>query len=138
MRLCGRWRKRSEQAELGEDFHGRGVDGVAAEIAEEVGVLLDHFDGDPGAGEQQPGHHPRGAPADDEDVGAHRSPLDRARDRLRFTKFLQLGDVFGLFRELTAQRSKRVVKVAGDVMTAASCHTAAPVGGFSPDGKSAR
>jgi hypothetical protein len=40
------------------------VDGVAAEIAEEVGMLFEHPDLAAGAGEQQPGHHPRRPAAD--------------------------------------------------------------------------
>ena len=51
-----------EKAEFGEEFEGRGVDGVAAEVAEEVAVLFedDHFDA--GAGEEEAGHH-AGRPA---------------------------------------------------------------------------
>jgi hypothetical protein len=45
------------------------MDGVSAEIVKEVAVFLDHPDGDSGAGEQQPGHHPARAAADDKDVG---------------------------------------------------------------------
>ena len=55
-----------EHPELVEDFHGRGVDRVAAEIAEEVGVLLEDLHAAAGAGEQQAGHHARRAAADDD------------------------------------------------------------------------
>ena len=55
-----------EQPELVEDLHRRGMDGVAAEIAEEVGVLFEDADLAAGAGEQQAGHHSRGPAADDE------------------------------------------------------------------------
>jgi hypothetical protein len=41
------------------------VDRVAAEIAEEIGVLLKHPNVAAGAGEQQPGHHPGRPAADD-------------------------------------------------------------------------
>ena len=61
-----------EQPELVEDFHRRGVDRVAAEIAEEVGVLFEHADRHAGAGEQQAGHHPGRPAADDQDVVGHR------------------------------------------------------------------
>ena len=42
-----------EQAELVHDFERRGMDGVAAEVAQEIGVLLQHHDIDAGAGEQK-------------------------------------------------------------------------------------
>ena len=54
-----------EQAELVHDFERRGMDGVAAEVAQEIGVLLQHHDIDAGAGEQEaaascrPGRHRR-------------------------------------------------------------------------------
>ena len=57
-----------EHAELVEDLHGRGVDGVAAEIAEEVGVLFEHLHAAAGPGEQQPGHDSGGPAADDDQV----------------------------------------------------------------------
>ena len=57
-----------EHPELVEDLHRRGVDRVAAEIAEEVGVLFEHADVAAGAGEQQAGHHPGGPAADDDQV----------------------------------------------------------------------
>ena len=59
--------------ELVEDLHRRGVDRVAAEIAEEVGMLFEHPHVAAGAREQQPGHHPRRAAADDDQV-AHPTP----------------------------------------------------------------
>ena len=42
-----------EEAELVHHLEGRGVDGVAAEVAQEVGVLLEHDDIDAGAGEEE-------------------------------------------------------------------------------------
>jgi hypothetical protein len=51
-----------EQAKLVHDLERRGMDRVAAEVAEEVGVLLQHHDIDAGASEQKPEHHP-GRPA---------------------------------------------------------------------------
>ena len=47
-----------EAAELVHQLEGRGMDRVAAEIAEEIGVLFQHHDIDAGARQQQPGHHP--------------------------------------------------------------------------------
>jgi hypothetical protein len=41
------------------------MDGVAAEIAQEVGVLLQHDDADAGAREEQAEHHPRRPAAGD-------------------------------------------------------------------------
>ena len=46
-----------EQPELIHDLERRGMDGVAAEVAEEIGVLLQHDDLDAGAGEQEAEHH---------------------------------------------------------------------------------
>ena len=46
-----------EQAELVHQFERRGMDGVAAEIAQEVGVLFQHGDGDAGARQQKAEHH---------------------------------------------------------------------------------
>ena len=44
------------------------MDRVAAEIAEEVGVLLEHLHAAAGAREQQARHHPRRSAADDDQV----------------------------------------------------------------------
>ena len=41
-----------EQAELAHDVEGRGMDGVAAKVAQEVGMLLEHDDVDAGARQQ--------------------------------------------------------------------------------------
>src|SRR5690349_18261506 len=67
-----------EQPQLVEDLHRRGVDGVAAEIAEEVGMLFQNPDRDAGARKQQADHYPRWAAADDEDVVSH-GPAPRLR-----------------------------------------------------------
>ena len=42
-----------EHAELVHDLERRGMDGVAAEVAQEIGVLLQHHDIDAGAGQQE-------------------------------------------------------------------------------------
>src|SRR5205823_858917 len=55
-----------EHPELIEDFHRRGVDCVAAEIAEEVRVLFEDQHAAAGACEKQPGHH-AGRPAANDD-----------------------------------------------------------------------
>ena len=67
-RSCGALEEALEHPELVEDLHRRGVDGVAAEIAEEVGMLFEHRHAAAGAGEQQARHHPGGAAADDDQV----------------------------------------------------------------------
>jgi hypothetical protein len=54
--------------QLIEDFHRRGMDSVAAEIAEEIGVLFEHLHPAAGSCEQQPGHHPRRSAAADDEV----------------------------------------------------------------------
>jgi len=47
-----------EQPEFAEQLEGRGMDRVAAEIAEEIRVLLQNLHLAARASEQQPGHHP--------------------------------------------------------------------------------
>ena len=54
-----------EQAELVHDLERRGMDGVAAEVAQEIGVLLEHHHLDAGAGEQIAQHHAGGPAAGD-------------------------------------------------------------------------
>jgi hypothetical protein len=46
-----------EQAQLVHQFERRGVDGVAAKIAKEVGMLLEYDDIDARAREQEAQHH---------------------------------------------------------------------------------
>ena len=48
-----------QQAELVHHLQGRGVDGVAAEVPEEVAVLFEDDDLNSRPGEQQTQHHPR-------------------------------------------------------------------------------
>jgi hypothetical protein len=48
------------------------MDGVAAEIAEEVGVLLQHDRVDAGARQQEAGHHSGGPAANDDTSAAQR------------------------------------------------------------------
>src|SRR5262252_2454585 len=54
-----------EQTELAHHVEGRGMDGVAAEVAQEVAVLLEHDDVDARAREQEAEHEPAGPAADD-------------------------------------------------------------------------
>ena len=61
-----------EEAELVEELERGGVDGVAAEVAEEVGVLFEDGDGEAGAGEQQAEHDPCRTSADDAAGGCER------------------------------------------------------------------
>ena len=60
--------ERVEQTELVHDLQRRGMDGVAAEVAQEVGMLLEHEHIDAGAGEQKSAHH-AGRPAAGDDAG---------------------------------------------------------------------
>jgi hypothetical protein len=60
-----------EQAEIVEEGEGRRMHRVAAEVAEEVGVLLEHRHRDARPGEEEAEHQPRGAAADDR---ARRAP----------------------------------------------------------------
>ena len=53
------------ETQLVDQRHRRDVDGVAAEVPQEVAVLLQHGDLDPGPREHQPQHDPGGPAADD-------------------------------------------------------------------------
>jgi hypothetical protein len=76
-----------EHPKLVEDFHRRRVDGVAAKVAEEIGMLFEYLHPAPGPGEQQAGHHSRRSAADDDQVQlghakrSKRSEPTRARTR---------------------------------------------------------
>ena len=59
---CGMRGEALAEAELVEQGEGGGVHGVAAEVAQEVGVLLQHRDLDAGAGHEQPRTIPAGPP----------------------------------------------------------------------------
>ena len=61
-----------DQPELVHHLQGRGMHGVAAKIAEEVGVLFQHHDIDAGAAEQIAEHHSGGPAADDATTYFHR------------------------------------------------------------------
>ena len=54
-----------EKAKLVEKLEGGGMDGVAAEVAEEVFVFFEDSDGDALAGEKKAEHDACGASADD-------------------------------------------------------------------------
>ncbi len=53
------------EAEVVEEPQGRRMNGVASEVATEIGVLFQHGDVYPGTGQQQPQHHSGGTAADD-------------------------------------------------------------------------
>jgi len=69
-------------ADLVQDLERRWVDGVAAEVAQEVGVLLKHHHLDAGPGQQQPEHGP-GRPAARDAAARLAGPPFRLRRRLR-------------------------------------------------------
>ena len=62
---CGSAQEFVEQSQLVHQFQRRGMDGVAAKIAEEIGVLLQHDDVDAGPRQQEAQHHPGRTAADD-------------------------------------------------------------------------
>jgi len=75
-----------EQAEFCHHVQGRGMNSVAAEIAQEVCMFLEHDDVDPGAGEQEAQHEPARSAADDaptrgELFGCHSWPSVNRNDR---------------------------------------------------------
>ena len=87
--------ERLEQAELVDHLERRGVDRVAAEVAQEVGVLLEDQDVDAGPRQQEAEHHP-GRPAAD-DAAAHQGDLARGHgvspDRPRVGPSTPLGEI---------------------------------------------
>src|SRR5437588_12037391 len=60
--LMWTFQKVLENAELIHELESRGMDRVSAEIAQEVGMLLEHHDVDPTPGEQE-AQHDAGRPA---------------------------------------------------------------------------
>src|SRR6516164_5247050 len=71
-----------KDAELVHDFEGGGMDRVAAKVAQEVDMLFENQDRDPGSGQQQCQHHSGGTPAGDAATdrnlaGVHRLALPR-------------------------------------------------------------
>jgi hypothetical protein len=63
-----------QHSKLVEDLHGRGMDGVAPEIAKKIGMLLKHLNPATGAREQQSGHHSRRSAANDDEVAVRTHP----------------------------------------------------------------
>jgi hypothetical protein len=64
-----------EQPELLDDLERGRVDGVAAEIAKEVGVLLEHRDGYARAREEEAEHHAGGSAAGNDALDSSRRGL---------------------------------------------------------------
>ena len=54
-----------EQTELAHHLEGRWMNGIAAEVPQEIGVLLEHHDVDAGARQQQAEHEPARPATDD-------------------------------------------------------------------------
>jgi hypothetical protein len=84
--LVRQFEKVIEQAEFGHDVQRRGMNSVAAEIAEEIDVFFEHDDVDPGAGEQESEHEPARSAADHaatcgELFGCHGRPSVNCNDR---------------------------------------------------------
>ena len=52
-----------KEAKFVHDFEGGGMKGVAAEVAQEIGMLLEDYNLDSGAGEQKSQHHAGWTPA---------------------------------------------------------------------------
>lgn len=67
--LVGNAEEIVEEAEFVDELEGGGVDGVAAEVAKEVGVFFEDEDFDAGAGEKEAEDHACGASAGDEGDG---------------------------------------------------------------------
>src|SRR5262249_22999330 len=72
-----------EEPELVHDPQRGRVDRVAAEVAEEVPVLLEHDGTDTRPREQIPEHHPGRAPADDARLGVRAASIARVEAGLQ-------------------------------------------------------
>ena len=79
-----------EEAQLVEEFERRGVDGVAAEVAEEVLVLFEDGDVDALAGEEEAEHHAGGTSANDAARG-----LGGSRHGMTFNLIAAWGQIIG-------------------------------------------
>src|SRR5580692_9044013 len=68
-----------EQPQLVHDLEGRGVDRIPPEIAQEVGMLFENQNRDPGSGKKEAEHHTRRSAAcdaaADRNLGIHHDPL---------------------------------------------------------------
>src|SRR5207302_3161235 len=105
-----------EQPELVHHLQRRGVNRVAAEVTQKIGVLLQHERAHAGAGEQQPEHHARRAAAGNADLAG------QARDSAAFT----LSALSGALRRRTPVASKTAFATAAG--------TTRIVGSPAPDG----
>jgi hypothetical protein len=85
--LVRKLKKSVEQPQFIHHLHGRGVNGIAAEITQEVGVFLEHRDRTPGTGQQQSEHQAGGTSANNAAVerviGQHREHHARSCFLLR-------------------------------------------------------
>src|SRR5207237_10759299 len=70
--LMRQFQEAVDQPELVHHLQRGGMHGVAAKIAEEIRMLLQHHDVDAGASEQVTEHHARGPTADDTAAHLHR------------------------------------------------------------------
>ena len=69
----------AQHPQLGQNFHGRGVHGVAAKIAQEITVFFQDQHVDPGAGEQQASQHSGWPAAHDYHIGGTSHRVGRIR-----------------------------------------------------------
>ena len=68
--LVGQPKKFLEQSELMQEFEGGRMNGVAAEIAVEIGVFFQNNNIHSGARQEIAGHHTRWSTADNEAAGS--------------------------------------------------------------------
>src|SRR2546430_13473345 len=77
-----------EQAELIEDLQRRGMDGVAAKIAKEIGVFLKDFHADARSGQQEPEHHACRSGTGDADLTDRKSTrLNSSHSQISYAVF---------------------------------------------------
>ncbi|KIA60475.1 hypothetical protein FG87_36870 [Nocardia vulneris] len=79
----GQFREFGAETQLVQQVEGGGMHGVAAEVAQEVLVFLQHGHFDTGPGQQQSQHHAGGSTADHQTGRAfHRLPPPRSPARI--------------------------------------------------------
>src|SRR5215470_5241907 len=83
--LMRQFEKLVEQAELPDDLERRGVNGIAAEIAEKIRMLLKDHHLNAGVREQEAQHHSGGPAASDAATGGQRIVVADSRHSPRMS-----------------------------------------------------
>jgi len=104
-----------EQTKLVHQFQRRRMDGIAAEVAKEIGVLLQHHDIDAGAREKKAKHHPGRPAAGDAALGRNRRIRHHGSGRQ--TRARRLRETWAMFKPAAGSAATRQASSAGSKMT---------------------